>query len=342
MVVGTGLKGCFLDSGDLNRCIRPNLLYRHLAICSETPEDKREAFRSMKGYGAKPKGDFAQYWIDAAKELGLHDSHEGQGVVFFRNPLDDSPADKIDIQQSEGGPTGSVLVPAEDRHRCTDVMLLLLKQFEPCKFQTSDRKSSRSRDRPIGFPGLICTHCKQKRYFPITEKKFQDSIGLMTTHINNCFHAPLDVKASLCYLYHRSLLQRQDLAGQWKFAFFKGVWNRLHQHNIIESSSNAANDADVSSASASNGRGKSSDSREDALDEDDDNTDTLLPPIGRNQHFARNTRGSPEGEAQPNADEMKGMKDLIKAAALWLSERDAEQEAAQASRGARGKGMKRR
>jgi len=36
-------------------------------MCSEIPEHIRESFRSMKGYGAKPKGDTTQYWIDALK-----------------------------------------------------------------------------------------------------------------------------------------------------------------------------------------------------------------------------------------------------------------------------------
>lgn len=116
--------------------------------------------------------------MDSARELGLHDSHEGQGVSFFRNPMENSPADEIDIAKTDDSGPGSILVPAEDQDKCTDHMLMLLNQFEPCQFRSTDRKSSRSRDRALGFPGLVCIHCKQKRYFPITEKKLQDSLGL--------------------------------------------------------------------------------------------------------------------------------------------------------------------
>ena len=49
-----------------------DLQRRHFGICSEIPEDIRKSFQSMKGYGAKPKGDTAKYWLDAAKELGLY------------------------------------------------------------------------------------------------------------------------------------------------------------------------------------------------------------------------------------------------------------------------------
>jgi hypothetical protein len=190
---------------------------RHFGICTEIPEQVRKTFHSMKGYGAKPKGDTTQYWTDAAKELGLHDFQEGDGIFFFRNPLNNSPADDIDIEKNDDSFRGSILVPAVDRFKCTDHTLLLLKQFQPCQFHASNRKSSRSRDRSIGFPGLVCVNCMQKKYFPINEKKLQDSLCLMATHILNCFRAPLEVKASLCYLQHRSLVQRQELAGQWKF-----------------------------------------------------------------------------------------------------------------------------
>jgi len=321
-----------------------DLQRRHLGMCSEIPEGMRESFRSMKGYGAKPKGDTTQYWMDAAKELGLHDSHEGQGISFFRNPLDKSPADEIDAEKNDNAPTGSILVPTEDRQKCTDQMLLLMKQFEPCQFRTSDRKSSRSRDRALGFPGLVCIHCNQKRYFPISEKKLQDSLSLMTTHIHNCFHAPLDVKASLCYLQHRSLLQKQELPGQWKFTFFKGVWNRLHQHHGTEV------DADPS---AVDDAVKESECKEEAvkvLPEGNTPAAEDISPVEEelNTTDSADEEGKPilyntsnvALEEQDHAEALRDMKDLIKSAALWLSERDAEYEAR--ARGGRGKGSKRR
>ena len=101
----------------------------------------------MEGYGETSKKEKGQYWVDSARELGLIDSHESQGIVFFRNPTDNSPADDMDIAKSNDAPTGSSLVPAEDRSKCTDRLLLLLSQFEPCKLHSSNRKSSRSRDR---------------------------------------------------------------------------------------------------------------------------------------------------------------------------------------------------
>ena len=69
----------------------------HLAHSSEIPADVRERYNSCKGYGAEgAKGATPQYWIDSARELGLQDLLESQGVNVFRNPLSLSPADEMD------------------------------------------------------------------------------------------------------------------------------------------------------------------------------------------------------------------------------------------------------
>jgi len=184
----------------------------------------------------------------------------------------------------------------------------------------------------------------------------------MATHVNNCFHAPLDVKASLCYLTHRSLLQKQELAGQWKFAFLKGVWNRLHQnHSTVESSANEdANDyallkisnstASSSSAPAKDPGGsrhasyESTTPTESPMDVERLSEERLIEErvVEENQGLHHDSFGSgvyEEEQHHGSAPDVREMKDLIKAAALWLSERDAEYEA----RGGHGKTvMKRR
>jgi hypothetical protein len=63
------------------------LSVRHLQICGVIPDQCRERLRSLKGYGSRPVGDSAQYWIDSARELGLDDSTDGLGVTFVTNPL---------------------------------------------------------------------------------------------------------------------------------------------------------------------------------------------------------------------------------------------------------------
>lgn len=290
----------------------------------------------------------AGYWVDSARELGLHDiAPEGQGIAFFRNPLDKSPADLIDAEKANGelGQTGSVLVLPKDRVKGTDHALHLLKQFEPCQFRAADRKSSRSRDRALGSPGLVCVHCKVKRYFPITDKKLQECLPLMIKHLNNCFHAPMNVNASLAYLHHRSLLQRAELPSQWKGRFLRSVWRRLHEHlglSVVDASTTKASITAVE-PTGNKGRPKllqtttSTSAKDDGKlqeesDVENDDTSNNFEVAG---HHGQTQDHYYDAGQFGHDNTLHEMKDLIKAAALWLTERDAEDEA-------RGRGMKRR
>ncbi|KAL3801081.1 hypothetical protein HJC23_002374 [Cyclotella cryptica] len=305
---------------DLNR--------RHLQLCNEIPSDIRDTFRSLKGFGSKTDGDTAQYWVDSAKELGLCDYEGGRGeVMFFRNPHESSPADLIDIARKTDAPTASFIVRPEDRDSCTDHIVLLLKQFTPCRFEPSDRRggSTKSRDRAIGFPGLMCIHCHHKRYFPVAEKKVSDTTNLMMTHITNCFSSPMQVKASLCYLQHRSLIQKSQLMGNWKITFFKRVWDRLHHQNWDESSLSLTTKSDAPSSAgvATAGRHAVADSKADEKNEA--NGEDLAEGITEE---ITETPDSIDEEMSPgNADALSKMRGLIRAAALWLTERDVEAEA---------------
>eukprot|EP00985_Skeletonema_marinoi_P032360 scaffold39117_cov148-Skeletonema_marinoi.AAC.6 len=311
----------------IQQCVK-DLQSRHLAICGAIPDNCRERLRSLKGYGSKPEGDSVQYWIDSAKELGLQDSPDVVGVTFYRNPAEKSPADCLAIEKSEGIPSGSFIMRAEDRTSVTDSMALLLKQFRPCRFQASDRRGSRSRDRALGSPGIFCVHCSKKRYFPVTEKKLIDTLILMKTHMNTCTSVPEDIKSSLGYLQHRSLLQKIELGAQWKSKIFKKVWNRLHH----EDWSNFDYSSTAGLAKAMSIREEPSQAEDSAIItqresvEETDQTSNYA-----DNHSSSFTPVEDDDDDEEEASEaLRGMQDMIKAAAVWLSERDAEQEKKQA------------
>ena len=206
-----------------------------------------------------------------------------------------------------------------------------MKQYQPCRFEASDRRggaSSRSRDRALGFPGLECIHCKNKRYFPISEKKFGDTTNLMMTHITNCTSAPLEVKASLCYLQHRSLLQKAELSGIWKLSFFKRVWDRLHHKNW--------NGDILSTENVSVEKEYEQQLPEDTARTDEVIDDNMSDAEDSNVDLKESHKLTPDTDTE-NTDALEEMKDLIKAAALWLCERDVELDAR--TRAGRGRGF---
>jgi hypothetical protein len=219
-----------------------DLIRLHFPNCPGMPDEVKNQFKSLRGFGAKADGEAQQYWIDSARDIGLNDfppTPDGWGITFRRDPLQPSPADEID-RENAGAATyvfsKSMMIRADDRGMCTDHVMLLLRQVKPCRFKKSDRRGgpgARGRDRVIGYPGLCCKHCTTKnnfgRYFPVSAKNLTDNTtNSLQGHVSSCSRCPEPIKASLAYLTHRSVLQKAELSGSWKKSFFKRVWDRLH------------------------------------------------------------------------------------------------------------------
>mmetsp|Transcript_6015 Transcript_6015/g.8513 ORF Transcript_6015/g.8513 Transcript_6015/m.8513 type:complete len:1159 (+) Transcript_6015:162-3638(+) len=301
-----------------------DLIRLHFPSCPAMPEDVKETFKSLRGFGAKAIGDQQGYWIDAAKDIGMEDVNPEEpgevnwGITFRRDPLQPSPADELDRENVGAGSSSSSktsLVRSEDRGLCTDHVTLLLRQVKPCRFKKSDRRGgpgARGRDRVIGFPGLSCKHCITKnnfgRYFPVSAKNLTDNTAnSLQAHVATCSRCPDSIKASLAYLLHRSVLQKSELSGSWKKTFFKRVWDRLH----VERAWSTVND----------GEGKDDDSISSSSDNDE-----------------LESKGGSGGTDSDDEELGEDMTDLIKAAAHWLSEQEESTDSVTRSR-ARGRGL---
>eukprot|EP00546_Thalassionema_frauenfeldii_P018851 CAMPEP_0178900240 /NCGR_PEP_ID=MMETSP0786-20121207/3366_1 /TAXON_ID=186022 /ORGANISM="Thalassionema frauenfeldii, Strain CCMP 1798" /LENGTH=1080 /DNA_ID=CAMNT_0020571227 /DNA_START=69 /DNA_END=3310 /DNA_ORIENTATION=- len=289
-----------------------DMIRLHFPSCPAMPDDVKSTFRSNRGFGAKADGDAQQYWIDAARDIGLCDAPAGGdvwGIRFHKDPLQPSAADNLDRENA--GATSyhfrkTSLVRAEDKGMCTDHVMLLLRQVKPCRFKKSDRRggpSARGRDRVIGFPGLCCKHCSSKnnfgRYFPVSAKNLTDNTAnSLQAHMLSCSRCPESIKASLAFLMHRSSLQKAELSGSWKKSFFKHVWERLH----------------LERAWSKGGERKDDDEEEeDERDVDDDDDDKSMSADEKTlDGKIENSQSDSEEE-----DACEAMTDLIKAAAVW-------------------------
>jgi hypothetical protein len=310
-----------------------DMIRLHFPNCSALPDDAKATYKSHKGFDAKlANDDSQQYWVDAARDIGLSncppegpDLPGAWGITFRRDPLEPSPADELDLEQTNGvvGDFGkNSLVLEEDRGECTDQVMLLLRQVRPCIFRKSDRRAgpgSRGRDRSMGFPGLCCMHCagksKQGRYFPVSAKNLTDSaIGSILTHIATCPYCPEPIKASLAYLSHRSILQKAELSGSWKKTFFQKVWDRLHVE-LTWTPIDEEEDAEGDDASAD----------EDIAPDDEDND-------GETDEKAGGAEGGEDGEGDGTQ-----MHALIKAAAIWLTNQDAASDGTGGARSSKGR-----
>ena len=129
----------------------------------------------------------------------------------------------------------------------------------------------------------------------------------LQTHVASCTHCPEPIRASLAYLGHRSILQKAELRGCWKKAFFKKVWDRLH----IERKWVSTYEKEGSSA----GRGSHYDAH-----------DGSYSPEGNAKD------GNEDGDSDSEKEELgENMNALIKAAAIWLTEQDAATDQARST-----------
>lgn len=286
---------------------------RYFSSCTHIPEDVCKTFQSLKGFTGKADGETHQYWVDSARELGLSNYVDSKGVHFFRNPAESTPADELDKERnskeaaSEDESKKKTLIKPNDI--ATSHALLLMKQVRPCKFKSSDRRGgpgSRSRDRVIGFPGVACVYGSSKnnsggRYFPMSSKSLgENTFNSIQTYVTSCERCPETVKASLAYVSHRTEIEKSELGGGWKKQFFKTIWDRLH----------------VERAWSSNPVKESNSPEEGSYASDEEE----MPGIGK------------VGEAEDDmVDETldTGIGEMVKAAAQWLTDRDADNDLSQ-------------
>ena len=306
-----------------------DMLRLHFHGCPAMSDDTKETFKTLRGFGAKVADDSQQYWIDAARDIGLSGIPPegpgiGWGITFRRDPLQPSPSDELD-RESVGATAPALgkssLVRADDRGLCTDQVMLMMRQAKACTFQKRDRRGgpgARGRDRVNGFPGLCCKHCATKnnvgRYFPVSAKNLTDNTAnSLLSHVSACSRCPEPIKSSLAFLSHRSILQKAELSGSWKKTFFKKVWDRLH----------------VERAWSTAGEGGEGEEEED------------IASVSSEDEAEEETKEGSGGAASDSGEEELGehMNSLIKAAAIWLTEQDTVTDAAPRSRTARGRGL---
>lgn len=133
------------------------------------------------------------------------------------------------------------------------------------------------------------------RYFPVSAKNLTDNTSSsLQGHIHSCNRVPEEVKASLSFLMHRSVLQKAELSGSWKKTFFKRVWDRLHLERAWSTVDGNVRDDDTAS----------SESMDQEVDDDD---------------VAGRPGSASDSEEEEVATEMH---DMIQSAAVWLCELD--------------------
>ena len=130
-----------------------------------------------------------------------------------------------------------------------------------------------------------------------------------------CSRCPEKIKSSLAYLSHRASLQKVEMGGGWKKAFYKHIWERLHVERAWSSTTTNTNTGKTKKKSQENKMSMNMKNRiQNSVESSDDD---------RGHGHGRSANGHGHGYGGSDHEEVD---EMVKAAATWLTKRDAKME----------------
>ena len=141
---------------------------------------------------------------------------------------------------------------------------------------------------------------------------------LVENHLGGCPSVPPEVRASLDYLQHRSIVQRADLPPHWKSVFFRGVWSRLHPD---------AGGDQGGGGSAAGTAARAGDAPASRPVPAPNTRSAGMRLRGSSSSSSAAVGGGAVGPGLLSTIALEEMRPTIEAAALWLGERDADEQA---------------
>ena len=207
----------------------------HLGECKNLPDDVRHEFLSLQNASSKGSKGLAtrQYWVASAKKLGLVDTPKG--IRFGRDPAKpQSPRSfSLDILAQAAfsvTTTNKKLVLPEDKESIAEFLYLVMEQLQPCRFTEADRNKRRLKD--VGCIGVECRHCAgqvdSRKFFWSSVSAVESNFVSVHSHMFECRMVPESLKERLTELKKLRKEQTAKLMTGSQKAFFRRVWERLH------------------------------------------------------------------------------------------------------------------
>jgi hypothetical protein len=209
--------------------VLPQLLQQS-EISSEDTNDSLIVARELLAYVTQNYTEFleerqhlpVEHYLTVERPKGLALKHKLRAVCSSLNP-----------NGSETELTEAIL--EEDKHGLTDFVVTVLEQIVPCAATEEDARR-KYRRVSLGYPGLMCRHCRgsngEGRYFFSSLESVTTATTVFEKHINKCPLIPKEVKASVVSARTRHSEQRKSLVPGAQQAFFNRLWERLRSSNI--------------------------------------------------------------------------------------------------------------
>lgn len=207
----------------------------HLGECKNLPEDAKQQFMSLQSASSKGSKGLAtrQYWVTSAKKHGLVDT--SKGIRFGRDPYKpQSPRSfSLDILAQAAfsvTTTNKKVVLPEDEDTIAGFLYVVMEQLQPCRFTEADRNKRRLKD--VGCIGVECKHCAgqvdSRKFFWSSVSAVESNFVSVHSHMFECRMVPESLKEQLTELKKLRKEQTAKLMTGSQKAFFRRVWERLH------------------------------------------------------------------------------------------------------------------
>jgi hypothetical protein len=207
----------------------------HLSECRDVPKDIKEKFMELQSQSSKGSKGLAtrQYWVTAAKKIGLTDTPKG--IRFIRNPaVQEQKPVSLDILAQVASHVTTVyrpLVLPEDKPYIAEFLYVVMEQLQPCRFTEADRNKRRIKD--VGCIGVECKHCAgqvdSRKFFWSSVNAVESNFVSVHTHMMECRMVPTELKEGLAELKKLRKEQTAALKTGSQKNFFGRVWKRLHE-----------------------------------------------------------------------------------------------------------------
>lgn len=195
-------------------------------------------YRILKNQGLQGACDSKNYWIYAARKLGMVDTVEG-GIEITKDSKANAakmPTFRMDEKKEEEIPLTQqvqMLVFPGDKSNISPFLYTLLSQTQlihllPCE------KVGKRQGLPTGLEGLGCKYCARRgrlgfsRSFPLRRKTLPTRVQDMYKHLQRCPLCPQYVKTTL----HLEKSQRSGEINNGPF--YTMLWARLNRTEDIK------------------------------------------------------------------------------------------------------------
>eukprot|EP00986_Skeletonema_menzelii_P015964 scaffold13166_cov139-Skeletonema_menzelii.AAC.9 len=203
---------------------------RHFPVCPSVSKEIHVEYNKLKVLTAR-SASTKEYWVWAARKLGLVDTNEG---VFFHSNDNQTANSPVILPQVVSPDKLRTLVESSDKVFATEYAFYVLSQMTTCHFTESDRLGKRKR-HVVGFPGLACRYCYggngSGRFFPLTLKTFSDvskSLYVLSNHLQKCPKCPHGMSTHVKSLAEVHEVEKVSQPFGSQKIFFELIWKRLH------------------------------------------------------------------------------------------------------------------